>query len=339
MQAHGRTRVHLAGLWGSFSLGRFAARRLSEPTASLVGYPRFTPAAQRRRCRESSPFLLLFRPLCCHLLSYALNPLLSSAAFARCVCCVTTLHDPHRPRRATHDAHDPIQVIMKTTPNSAAAAQRPRILLRELRKRRHVRRPTLRALRACAEADRRCWYCKQPRRSDSLPCLQLAPENRPYFVCGACQFPNVLCELCPWCLARCDAAAPVAVVVTVRRRLSSPTLLNDAQKAQLARIERHGARTATRKTTSSHACRSDESAPDDLRELGGCEGQPEPAAVDRVRRAHRNAVLYSAADVVATATAVSMSPQGCVVLLWLTGLCCAGLELAAFPRRNHCDAP
>ncbi|EIW57483.1 uncharacterized protein TRAVEDRAFT_72571 [Trametes versicolor FP-101664 SS1] len=170
---------------------------------------------------------------------------------------------------------------MKTTPNSAVAAQRPRILLRELRKRRH------------------------PRRSDSLPCLQLAPENRPYFVCGACQFPNVLCELCPWCLARCDAAAPVAVVVTVRRRLSSPTLLNDAQKAQLARIERHGARAATRKPTSSHACRSDESAPDDLRELGGCEGQPEPAAVDRVRRAHRNAVLYSAADVVATATADS----------------------------------
>ncbi|OJT03377.1 hypothetical protein TRAPUB_6046 [Trametes pubescens] len=170
---------------------------------------------------------------------------------------------------------------MNTTPNSAAAAtgqtQRPRILLRELRKRRH------------------------PRRSDSLPCLQLAPENRPFFVCGACQFPNVLCELCPWCLARCEAAALVAVVV--RRRLSSPTLLNDAQKVQLARIEAR--RRGLCAAALSHAGRREGSAPDDLRELGGCEGQPEPATVDRVRREHRNAVLYSAADVVATTTADS----------------------------------
>ncbi|KAI0359920.1 hypothetical protein OH77DRAFT_1419283 [Trametes cingulata] len=168
---------------------------------------------------------------------------------------------------------------------TSAPPQRPRILLREPSKRRH------------------------PRRWDSLPCLKLAPENRPLFVCQACHFPNLLCELCPWCLCRCEVAALVAVV---RRRLSSPTLLNDAQKMQLARIERRAALhtkggggedgLVPRGATSSHAPRASRcegSVPEDLPE-GACE--PELAAVDRVRRRHRNAVLYSAADVVATAT-------------------------------------
>ncbi|KAH9850284.1 hypothetical protein C2E23DRAFT_870012 [Lenzites betulinus] len=163
--------------------------------------------------------------------------------------------------------------------NIIPSIQRPRILLRELRKRRH------------------------PRHSDSLPCLKLAPENRPFFVCQACQFPNVLCELCPWCLCRCEVAALVAVV---RRRLSSPALLNDAQKAQLARIERRGGGAldepprvrATRATASGDlpdsACARGR-APESV--------ESESAVDDRVRRGHRNVVLYSAADVVATATA------------------------------------
>ncbi|KAI0368606.1 hypothetical protein BV20DRAFT_998282 [Pilatotrama ljubarskyi] len=167
---------------------------------------------------------------------------------------------------------------------ASAPPQRPRILLREPSKRKH------------------------PRRCDSLPCLKLAPENRPLFVCQACHFPNVLCELCPWCLCRCEVAALVAVV---RRRLSSPTLLNDAQKMQLARMERRargggegggGDERGPHGATSSHAPRAsrcEESVLGDLPE-GACE--PELAAVDRVRRRHRNAVLYSAADVVATAT-------------------------------------
>ncbi|KAI0635879.1 hypothetical protein C8Q77DRAFT_599566 [Trametes polyzona] len=202
---------------------------------------------------------------------------------------------------------------MMTSPKTATAvkqAARPRILLRELRKRRH------------------------PRRSDSLPCLKLAPENRPYFVCQTCQFPNVLCELCPWCLCRCEVAEVAALVAVVRRRLSSPTLLSDAQKAQLARIEskarggrvlvplsRGGVRTV-QGATSSHAGRATR-ANSRCEWEGECEGgargdlaggacaahdAPEAdrseteSAVDRVRREHRNAVLYSAADVVATAT-------------------------------------
>lgn len=319
-----RLRRHIASSWTYAcppcrALGVILPGQIRSATAVRADcQPRWLSAFHPRRAATALPRELALSP---PLSSALLPPIVLcpySPAEFRCFLPLCLLcYDPSRPSPTSpcHSRHlRPFQAIMKTTPNSAAATghtQRPRILLRELRKRRHVRRPTLRALRACAEADRRCWYCKQPRRSDSLPCLQLAPENRPYFVCGTCQFPNVLCELCPWCLARCDAAALVAVVV--RRRLSSPTLLNDAQKVQLARIEAlnnvqaHGMRAATRRATSSHACRS-EGAPDDLRELGGCEGQPEPATVDRVRREHRNAVLYSAADVVATATAVSMSP-------------------------------
>ncbi|KAH9902981.1 hypothetical protein C8Q73DRAFT_635438 [Cubamyces lactineus] len=166
-------------------------------------------------------------------------------------------------------------------------AQRPRILLRELKKRRH------------------------PKRWDSLPCLKLAPENRPLFVCEGCRFPNVLCsELCPWCLCRCEVAALVAVV---RRRLSSPTLLSDAQKEQLAGME--SARRVRARggghdgETSSHGSvtvtRCEGSVP--AQREGACEFEPDTDSADglSVRRRHRNAVLYSAADVVATPTLVS----------------------------------
>ncbi|KAI0649183.1 hypothetical protein C8Q79DRAFT_999029 [Trametes meyenii] len=196
---------------------------------------------------------------------------------------------------------------------SLADPQRPRILLRELRMRKHQQQQ------------------QRPRRWDSVPCLKLAPANRPFFVCQGCQFPNVLCEVCPWCLDECDEVAALAAVV--RRRLSSPTLLSDAQKMQLARIERRlggEGGDGWRGTTSEGEAEGRgpskgegrAQAVDDLRE-GVCRGDcaPEPApesepepecgqeSAESVRLRHRNAVLYSAADVVATATVVRPLPS------------------------------
>ncbi|KAI8980147.1 hypothetical protein BD414DRAFT_112253 [Trametes punicea] len=169
-------------------------------------------------------------------------------------------------------------------PSSESATQRPRLLSRELRK-------------------RNC-----PRRWDSLPCLKLAPEHRPFFVCQACHFPNLLCDLCPWCLCGCEV---FALAVVVRRRLSSPVLLSEAQKIQLASMEGHrrsvGSGGTPRGATSFHApdvTRHEENGCEDLPE-GACESEPDivDGLSHSVRRRHRNVVLYSAADVVATATA------------------------------------
>ncbi|TFK94073.1 hypothetical protein K466DRAFT_472141, partial [Polyporus arcularius HHB13444] len=153
--------------------------------------------------------------------------------------------------------------------------EQPRILLREFRKR-----------------------SKQPKRWESLPCLHVAPENRPLYVCPKCNFPNLISSLCPWCFGTCDA---ITLAMVVRRRLSSPMLLTDAQKMQLARIERKLCGTPVSRggghllfpATSSPGSRTTRvSAPD---------GASQTELHD-VRRRHRNAVLYSATDVVATAT-------------------------------------
>ncbi|KAI9057336.1 hypothetical protein FKP32DRAFT_1669820 [Trametes sanguinea] len=168
---------------------------------------------------------------------------------------------------------------------SSEIPPRPRILLRELKRRRH------------------------PRRWESLPCLKLAPENRAFVVCNDCLFPNLLGELCPWCLCSCEVSALVAVV---RRRLSSPTLLSDEQKIQLAQMERRardGGGEVQRRAcpTSFHAPRRSRREgsrrPEDLAE-SACEFEPDLDGLS-VRRRHRNAVLYSAADVVASAIADS----------------------------------
>ncbi|RPD60025.1 hypothetical protein L226DRAFT_64155 [Lentinus tigrinus ALCF2SS1-7] len=159
--------------------------------------------------------------------------------------------------------------------------EQPRILLREFRRR-----------------------SKQPKRWDSLPCLRLAPENRPLYVCPKCDFPNLVSALCPWCFRTCDVAT---LAVAVRRRVSSPTLLTDAQKMQLARIERQPRRSPLARgggelppaATSSPGPRATRvSQPD-----GASKAEPDDDNdSEDVRRRHRNAVLYSATDVVATAT-------------------------------------
>ncbi|KAI0787756.1 hypothetical protein C8Q74DRAFT_1197045 [Fomes fomentarius] len=156
--------------------------------------------------------------------------------------------------------------------------QRPRILLRELRRR-----------------------TRQPKRHDSLPSLRLVPENRLLYVCQRCQFTNVLSKLCPWCFSTCDTVA--ALVAVVHRRLSSPNLLNEAQKMQLARIEKVACSTPSGGAHFLFMATS--SGPHPTRDLpaGASQVQPETETDrDHVRRRHRNAVLYSATDVVATAT-------------------------------------
>ncbi|KAI0714272.1 hypothetical protein C8T65DRAFT_717667 [Cerioporus squamosus] len=159
--------------------------------------------------------------------------------------------------------------------------EQPRILLREFRRR-----------------------SRQPKRWDSLPCLHVAPENRPLYVCPKCNFPNLISSLCPWCFGTCDVAT---LAVVIPRRLSSPALLTDAQKMQLARIERQACGTPLSRgggqlpfvaTSSPGPLATRVSTPD-----GASQAEPhDDKDSDDVRRRHRNAVLYSATDVVATAT-------------------------------------
>ncbi|KAI1797171.1 hypothetical protein LXA43DRAFT_399508 [Ganoderma leucocontextum] len=172
---------------------------------------------------------------------------------------------------------------------------RSRILLREFRKRR------------------------QPKRCDSLPCLQIVPASRQLYVCHHCSFTNTICKICPWCLSTCDVAAQVAVSL-VRRRLSSPMLLNDAMKMQLAKIER-ATNAGPNARVSILLSRAVGSGPSHARGGGAIpheagtpsstpprstQGLPDRAPVaeagEALRRRHRNAALYSATDVVATAT-------------------------------------
>ena len=97
--------------------------------------------------------------------------------------------------------------------------------------------------------------------------------------------------------------------MAVSRRTSSPSLLTDAQKMQLARIERQARASACGggelpcAATSSPGPRPTRvSTPD-----GASQAEAEDDKDgDDVRRRHRNAVLYSATDVVATATSVSL---------------------------------
>ncbi|PIL35626.1 hypothetical protein GSI_02354 [Ganoderma sinense ZZ0214-1] len=170
---------------------------------------------------------------------------------------------------------------------------RSRILLREFKKRR------------------------QPKRCDSLPCFQAVPGTRQLYLCHRCRFTNTICKICPWCLSPCDVAAQVAVSL-VRRRLSSPMLLSDAQKMQLAKIERATnppptvaalLPTAARSSPSparggvalSHEAGTSSTTipPRSTRRLPGASADAE---ADDLRRRHRNAALYSATDVVATMT-------------------------------------
>ncbi|KAH8100785.1 hypothetical protein BXZ70DRAFT_127464 [Cristinia sonorae] len=72
------------------------------------------------------------------------------------------------------------------------------------------------------------------RRYESLPVAQLAPDNRPVFVCQECKFSNSLIELCPWCKQPCNVLQSEAAV---RKRISAPQMLNETQKDQLQRMQ------------------------------------------------------------------------------------------------------
>ena len=80
----------------------------------------------------------------------------------------------------------------------------------------------------------------QIRRWESLPCLTLVPSSCLLYVCTSCSFVNLHGRMCPWCFALCtvDPAEEQEPPSRPRRRVTSPSLLNDLQKAQLKRLER-----------------------------------------------------------------------------------------------------
>ncbi|GBE88585.1 hypothetical protein BKA93DRAFT_68114 [Sparassis latifolia] len=118
------------------------------------------------------------------------------------------------------------------------------------------------------------------REWDSLPCFRLRLENRPLFECQECRFANAFGIICPWCLCACEEP----LYRGVRRRVSSPSLLSNAQKAQLKRIERHSC-AALRESRFTAPCTS---------KLVTGPGER--------RKRHRHAAIYSATDVVAQAS-------------------------------------
>ncbi|KAH9945431.1 uncharacterized protein BXZ73DRAFT_96420 [Epithele typhae] len=150
------------------------------------------------------------------------------------------------------------------------AEDRPRILFREFRRR------------------------KQPKRWESLPSLQLSPPNRPLYVCPKCQFPNPFSDLCPWCSSACELAMLIAAV---RRRVSSPTLLNDAQKFQLGQA---GPPPSPHVIIPASSLAPRPLSASDRAPASAFASRPGDTAV--VRRRHRNAVLLPATTVVATPT-------------------------------------
>ncbi|PCH42367.1 hypothetical protein WOLCODRAFT_25329 [Wolfiporia cocos MD-104 SS10] len=142
-----------------------------------------------------------------------------------------------------------------------------------------------------SDATHRSWMiCREYRwkkpltKWDSLPCLRLEP-SRPLYDCSQCGFANTLGHACPWCSGVCLNRVVALKDLRRRRRVSAPTLLSDAQKAQLARIARRSAEAPAGHTETPrlmHAVR---------------------------RRRHRRAAVYSAKDIVATATtSVQLQP-------------------------------
>jgi len=141
-----------------------------------------------------------------------------------------------------------------------ASASCPRILLRAQKKTRRIRK----------------W--------ESLPSLQLPPRDRLLFFCVRCHFANSLAAVCPWCFSvcYCDTTSRARP----RRRVSSPTLLSNPQKALLNRIEERSAGTC-------------------YDYLMNIVAHPTiPPAEERRRRRH--GMIYSAGDV---AAGVSKHPE------------------------------
>lgn len=81
-------------------------------------------------------------------------------------------------------------------------------------------------------------WLRKLRRWKSLPTSQLAPSNRPLFVCRTCAANNTHGIICTWCGDRCDRLPGIRAV---RRRVSEPKPLNDMQKEQLRKIQQYAA--------------------------------------------------------------------------------------------------
>lgn len=71
-----------------------------------------------------------------------------------------------------------------------------------------------------------------------MPTSQLTPSNRPLFACQRCAAVNVYGTICTWCGHACNL---IRDKHATRRRISSPQLLDDAQKEQLRLIEKNAA--------------------------------------------------------------------------------------------------
>ncbi|OCH94829.1 hypothetical protein OBBRIDRAFT_823204 [Obba rivulosa] len=139
------------------------------------------------------------------------------------------------------------------------------------------------------------------RKWDSLPLVRLRPHDRPLFECRGCGFSNVFGALCPWCCCVCQATGESSVKQSLRRKqLSSPSLLSEAQKVQLAKLEKRMRSSRHRKPTP--------------RSNGSTTGEPSrgpPVQLqtpEKVRRKKRRyGTIYSTTDFILTATTLSVS--------------------------------
>lgn len=158
----------------------------------------------------------------------------------------------------------------------------------------------------------------KPRNWDSLPCLRLQPHNRILFICRRCGFGNTFGTTCPWCSRICEETTSCINSTPRIRRISCPSLLTDAQKAQLERIEEvtnHTRRDYCQVPNLTSVGQGNPGAsqivdgPSDVAASGLKRSAATPSTKIVRRKRHRNAAVYSAMDVVATGTAVSYYRQ------------------------------
>ncbi|EMD31283.1 hypothetical protein CERSUDRAFT_119832 [Gelatoporia subvermispora B] len=139
------------------------------------------------------------------------------------------------------------------------------------------------------------------RKWESLPRLRLRPHDRPLFECRGCGFSNPFGPLCPWCCCVCQVTDTFSVKRRLRRKqLSSPSLLSEAQKAQLDRLEKRASSSGHYRTCSS----GDMSTGGESLHVSSVRaGTPEK---DR-RKKRRYGTVYSTADLVFQAATISIT--------------------------------
>lgn len=155
-----------------------------------------------------------------------------------------------------------------------------------------------------------------------MPCLMLRPIDRILYVCGACCLANIYGALCPWCLGTCAEDSQSHELSTysqkLRRRVSSPSLLNNLQKAQLERLEKRVAAVnkspVTRpKPLGPISSESMNQTIEKTLELPTDTSSPVQIE-DDLRKRRRIAVCYSMSDIVATATEVCVRIGGLALI-------------------------